>query len=70
MRFNDSLVIRYNITLTGNKEGSANAIFEQIYTGLNDKGNKFIESYSDELYIEEIIALGKMLNHYLKTGKS
>ncbi len=69
IRFNNSIVIRYNITLVDNGDSTTDAAIEQIITGLNEKGNKYIVSYKDELYMEEISALEKMLNHYLNTGK-
>ena len=69
IRFNNSIVIRYNITLVDNDDSTTDAVIEQIVTGLNEKGNKYIDSYKDELYIEEVSTLERMLNHYLNTGK-
>ena len=69
IRFNNAIVIRYNITLLDNGDGTTNAATEQIITGLNEKGNNYIDSYKDELYMEEVSTLEKMLNHYLDTGK-
>jgi len=69
IRFNNSIVIRYNITLVDNGDSTTDAVIEQIITGLNEKGNKYIDSYKDELYIEEVSTLERMLNHYLNTGK-
>jgi len=69
IRFNNAIVIRCNITLLDNGDGTTNAATEQIITGLNEKGNNYIDSYKDELYMEEVSTLEKMLNHYLDTGK-
>lgn len=69
IRFNNSIVIRYNITLVDNGDSTTDAATEQIITGLNEKGNKYIDSYKDELYMEEVSTLEKMLNHYLYTGE-
>ncbi len=69
IRFNNSIVIRYNIYLINNEDFTTDAIFEQIITGLNEKGNNYVEAYSDELYVEEISTLGKLLNYYLEKGE-
>ncbi len=69
IRFNNSIVIRYNIYLINNEDFTTDAIFEQIITGLNEKGNDYVEAYSDELYVEEISTLGKLLNYYLEKGE-
>jgi hypothetical protein len=69
VRFNNLTVIRYNIFLIDNKDNTTTAIWEQIATGLNEKGNKIVEEFSNEAYSEEILTLGKMLNHYLEKGE-
>lgn len=69
IRFNKSLVIRHNITLTDNQNGTTDAEVEQIFSGLDDRGNEFIESFDDEAFVEEEATLEKMLNHYLETGR-
>ncbi len=63
------MVIRHNITLIDNQDGTTDAEVEQIFSGLDDRGNKYIESYDDEAFIEEVVTLEKMLNHYLETGR-
>ncbi len=69
MRFNNSIVIRQNIFLIDNEDNTTTAIWEQIMTGLNDDGNKFIEQFKDEVYFDEVSTLGQMLNHYLDKGE-
>lgn len=69
VRFNNLTVIRYNIFLIDNKDNTTTAIWEQITTGLNEEGNKIVEDFSNEAYSEEILTLGKMLNHYLEKGE-
>jgi hypothetical protein len=69
IRFSPSRVIRYNITLTDNKDGTTTARWEQIITSLNNEGNAFIENFSNAGYEKLIKALEKMLNHYLATGE-
>ncbi|MBZ5536455.1 MAG: hypothetical protein LAO31_10905 [Acidobacteriia bacterium] len=62
-------VIRYNITLRDHSDGSSSAEWEQIITALNEEGNRFIESLSQERYATEKKILESLLNHYLKTGE-
>ncbi|KJS13364.1 MAG: hypothetical protein VR67_05145 [Peptococcaceae bacterium BRH_c8a] len=69
IRFNSSLVIRHNIFLIDNGNSTTDAIIEQTITGLNEKGNKYVEGYTDEAYFEEASILEKVLNYYLKTGE-
>jgi len=69
VRFNNYKITRQNITLLNNKDGSTTAIWEQIITGLNEEGNKYIDSYTDEVYKEEILMIEKMLNYYLEKGQ-
>ncbi|AGL02538.1 hypothetical protein [Desulfoscipio gibsoniae] len=69
IRFNSSIIIRHNIILIDNGNGTTDAIVEQIITGLNEKGNKYVEGYTDEAYFEEISTLEKMLNYYLEKGE-
>jgi len=68
IRFNSAVVIRHNIFLIDNGNGTTDAIFEQTVTGLSEKGNKYVDDYTDEAYFEESSMLEKMLNYYLETG--
>lgn len=69
IRFNNSIVIRQNIFLVDNEDNTTTAIWEQLMTGLNDEGNKFIEQYTDEVYFDEVSTLEQMLNYYLDKGE-
>jgi len=69
VRFAGSRVIRYCITLTGNSDGTTNALWEQTITALNEEGNSYVENFSDHDYQNLIHSLEKMLNHYLETGE-
>ncbi|MDW7674815.1 MAG: hypothetical protein SCK28_09785 [Bacillota bacterium] len=69
IRFNSSIVIRHNIFLVDNKNCTTEAIIEQTITGLNEKGNKYVDDFTDEAYFEEVFMLEKMLNYYLETGE-
>lgn len=69
IRYSTSRVIRYNITLTDNNDGSTTARWEQTITSLNEEGNSYIENFSSNGYEKLIKNLEKMLNHYLATGE-
>jgi hypothetical protein len=69
VRFNGRRVIRYGITLTDNGDGTTEAQWKQTLTGLNDEGNRFVNSLTDEAYQQRIAGLERRLNHYLTTGE-
>lgn len=69
VRFNARRVIRYSITLTDNGDGTTTAEWKQALTGLNEEGNRLVESLIDEAYRQKIMALERLLNHYLTTGQ-
>jgi hypothetical protein len=39
------------------------------YTSLSDEGNLFLESFTDDYYVQYLSDWEKAINHYLKTGK-
>jgi len=69
IRYSPSRVIRYNITLTDNNDGTTTARWEQTITSLNAEGNSYIGNFSNAVYEKLIRALENMLNHYLATGE-
>lgn len=69
IRFSESRVIRYRITLTDNNNGTTTASWEQTITALNEAGNRYVESLSNIEFGQKIKGLENMLNHYLETGK-
>ena len=69
IRYSPSMVIRYNITLTDNNDGTTTARWEQTITSLNAEGNSYIGNFSNAVYEKLIRALENMLNHYLATGE-
>lgn len=69
VRFTHARVIRYLITLTNNNNGTTSAKWEQTITSLNDDGNSYIETHSDEEFKKMVKTLENMLNHYLATGQ-
>lgn len=69
VRFNGQRVIRYAITLADNGDGTTTAEWKQILTGLTDRGSRFVEGLTDEVYRQRILGLERRLNHYLTTGE-
>jgi hypothetical protein len=69
IKFSESRIIRYCISLTDNNNGTTTAKWEQTITSLNNEGNLYIENYSSADFYKKIKSLEKMLNHYLETGK-
>jgi hypothetical protein len=69
IRYTTSRVIRYCITLTYNNDGTTSTLWEQTITALDEEGNTYIKSFSDDNYHHLIHSLEKMLNHYLMTGE-
>jgi hypothetical protein len=69
VRFNGRRVIRYGITLTDNGDGTTEAEWKQVLTGLNEEGNRLLEGQTDEAYQQKISVLERLLNHYLTTGE-
>ncbi len=68
MRFNGRRVIRYRITLTDNGDGTTEAEWQQVLSGLDEEGNQAVARVSDESYQKQILELEQLLNHYLTTG--
>jgi hypothetical protein len=60
-------VNRLDIDLTAARNGTV-LVWTHTYTGLSEPGNQWIRDLTDEAFRSEKAALGKMLNHYLKTG--
>jgi hypothetical protein len=69
VRFNGRRVIRYSITLTDNGDGTTEAEWKQVLTGLDQEGNRSVESVTDEAYQQRGSGLEARLNHYLTTGQ-
>lgn len=69
VRCNGRRTIRYAITLADNGDGTTEAHWQQVLTGLNDEGNRLVASLTDEAYRQRIAGLERRLNHYLTTGE-
>lgn len=69
IRVSSGKVIRLSVKLTDNGDGSTTALWTQVITGLNERGNHFIEHFTDEAYARHMGAGEAMLNHFLATGE-
>lgn len=69
VRTTESRVIRHSIRLRNNGNASTTLFWQQIITALNENGNKYVESCSNEEFGQEVKALEKMLGHFLETGE-
>lgn len=68
VRVNALRAMCLSITLTGNGDGTTNAVNEQLLVGLTEQGNQSLDSMADSFSFE--MRMGEaMLNHYLTTGK-
>ena len=50
-------------------DGKSFAQITYTYTSLSDDGNKFLESFTEEFYVDYISRWENAINYYLKTGK-
>jgi hypothetical protein len=69
VRVNQMRAIRYTISLRQTGEGKTEAEWQQVITGLNAEGDRFVEGLSDEEFKHRVQMLQQMLNHYLTTGQ-
>lgn len=69
VRVNGIRAMRYTITLDRTREGQTRSEWRQVITGLNDEGNRFVDSLSDEAFRARMQMVEQMLNHYLATGR-
>lgn len=59
---------RYEILLARADEGTE-IIWRQEVTALDAEGNALVADYTQEHFLNRMIPLNKMLDHYLQTGK-
>jgi hypothetical protein len=69
VRMNSLRAIRYTIELRATESQTTEATWTQVITGLNQEGDRLVQSMTDEEYAMEKVALERMLNHYLLTGR-
>ena len=69
VRIEEDLITRARITVKNNNDGTASATWDALQTGLAEKGNKEIDKLPEKDPPEAAL-LGKMIDHYLKKGKT
>lgn len=69
IRSSENRVIRYSIILSRKTNGPTILLWQQVITALNEKGNRYIESCSNDEFGKKIKGLEKLLSHYLETGE-
>ena len=65
----DLYVVKYDLSLLPNDNGTTDMVWAQMLIGTSDAGNSFVENFDVDGYHEKMAMLGKMLNHYLSTGQ-
>ncbi len=69
VRIQEDIVFRARVTVSDNNDGTVTATWNILHTGLTEKGNKEIDKLSEE-NAHQANAHLKMIDHYLKTGKT
>ncbi len=69
VRVNRLRVIRYDIGLEAQDDGSTRLSWEQEITALSDEGDRHVAAQSQEEFSGLIGKVEQMLEHYLKTGE-
>ncbi|MBN1782713.1 hypothetical protein JW948_16375 [bacterium] len=65
---NSSRFSRFTITLTPDGNGNTEAVWEEIMTSLNAKGDEALEAWSEDVYARRREDISERLEHYLQTG--
>ena len=69
VKVTESKVINMQINLTDNKlVGGTDAHFIYTYTGLNEKGNIYINQYVEKEFERSMIRIDKSMNYFLEAG--
>jgi hypothetical protein len=69
VRIQEDIISRARITLNDNNDGTVSATWNILYTGLTEKGNKEIDKLPEK-NPPQASAHEKMIDHYLKKGKT
>ncbi len=69
VRINPIRSIRYCINVIQQEDGTTQAIWKQVITGLNSEGDNLVAAFTDEAYYGEMRILQNMMNHFFKTGE-
>jgi hypothetical protein len=63
-------ITRLDIHLSPAEEGKATALWRKTFTGLSEKGNRFIDTDGVELFDAEVERIETMMNYYLEHGSA
>lgn len=69
VRIEEDLITRARITVKDNNDGTASATWVALQTGLTEKGNEEIDKLPEK-DPHQAAPLVKMIDHYLKKGKT
>lgn len=69
VRIEEDCITRARITIKDNNDGTVSATWDALQTGLTEKGNKVIDKLPEK-DPPHAAPLGKMIDHYLKKGKT
>jgi hypothetical protein len=61
-------VVKLDIRLRGTADGGTRLLWRKTFTGLSLAGNRIVTAMAGD-FDAEVERIGKMLNHYLPTGK-
>ncbi len=64
-----SRVIRVDVSLSSADGVSTTLVWAQTITALNDAGNEYVDTFSEEAHQARMSLLGTMLAHFCRTGK-
>ncbi len=70
VRVNPLRVIRYDITLEPDDDGSTRLLWQQEITALDEAGDAHVAALREEDFATLIKTEERMLEHYLKTGEA
>jgi hypothetical protein len=65
-RFSPNVLVKFEIRLHDNLDGTVNTRWRVTYTGLNNAGNEIVDAVPPVLELEGIM---RSLQHYLDTGE-
>lgn len=65
----DETIVKINICLEDNRNGTTTTSISYEYTGLNEKQNEWIVNESDKYFENMMRVWEKSINHYIATGE-
>jgi hypothetical protein len=65
----DSRIAKLTIRVQAAGNGQSRVDIQYVFTALNETGNQFIDSFSEENFIKDMQFWEASMNHYLETGQ-